>query len=253
MKILLSPAKSLNLEEKLPISNYTIPSFLDKTEVLAKRMKKASKSDLIELMSISDKLAELNYGRFQEFSIDHKPENSRPAIFTFDGDVYDGVKAYKLSKKDIHRMQDRLRILSGLYGILKPLDLMQPYRLEMGTKLNTRNADDLYEFWKETLTESLNAEIEKDELVVNLASKEYSKAVNKKTLKGKWIEPVFKDYKNGKLKIISFYAKKARGYMTSHLAKIENPTYEDILKFNEDGYGFSKTETKKEHQPVFVR
>jgi cytoplasmic iron level regulating protein YaaA (DUF328/UPF0246 family) len=253
MKILLSPAKSLNLKEKPPVSDFTIPAFLDKTEILAKRMKKTSKSELMELMSISDKLADLNYGRFQEFSINHEPENSRPAIFTFDGDVYDGVKAYDLSDKDINRLQDRLRILSGLYGILKPLDLMQAYRLEMGTKLDTKNAEDLYEFWKGSLTENLNNELEEDELVVNLASKEYSKAVDKKALKGKWIEPVFKDYKNGKLKIISFYAKKARGYMTRHLAKIENPTYEDILKFNEDDYGFSKSETKKDNQPVFVR
>ncbi len=253
MKILLSPAKSLNLEQELPFSKHTVPDFMEKTKVLAKRMKDASKSDLKDLMSISDKLAELNYDRFQEFSIDHNQKNSRPAIFTFDGDVYDGVKAYELSEEDINRLQKRLRILSGLYGILKPLDLMQPYRLEMGTKLSTENAEDLYEFWKESITDQLNSEIEKEELVVNLASKEYSKAVNRKKLNGKWIEPVFKDYKNGKLKIISFYAKKARGYMTNHLAKIEDPSYEDILKFSEDGYGFSKTETKKASQPVFVR
>lgn len=253
MKILLSPAKSLNLERTLPIKKYTLPGFLDKTEVLAQKMKQASQSDLKEWMSISDKLAELNYTRFQEFNIEHHPQNARPAIFTFDGDVYDGVKAYELNEDDIHRLQDRLRILSGLYGILRPLDLMQPYRLEMGTKLNTKNADDLYQFWKETLTENLNAEIEKDELVVNLASQEYSKAINKSSIKGKWVEPVFKDYKNGKLKIISFYAKKARGFMTNYLAKIENPGYDDILKFNEEGYGFSKTETKNDHQPVFVR
>jgi len=253
MKILLSPAKSLNLEDELPISKHTLPAFLDKTEILAKRMEKASKNDLKDLMSISDNLADLNYTRFQEFEIEHKTSNSRPAIFTFDGDVYDGVVAYELSKDDIDRLQNRLRILSGFYGILKPLDLMQPYRLEMGTKLDTDVADDLYEFWQEALTEELNSEIVKDELVVNLASKEYAKAVDKKKLKGKWIEPVFKDYKNGKLKIISFYAKKARGYMTGYLAKLENPSFEDILKFNEDGYGFSKAETKKENQPVFVR
>jgi cytoplasmic iron level regulating protein YaaA (DUF328/UPF0246 family) len=130
---------------------------------------------------------------------------------------------------------------------------MQAYRLEMGTKLSMDKTKDLYGFWKENLTESLNSELTDDDLVVNLASKEYSKAIQKTKLKGKWIEPVFKDYKNGKLKVISFYAKKARGYMTKHLAKIENPTYQDILNFNEDGYGFSKTETKKDNQPVFVR
>jgi cytoplasmic iron level regulating protein YaaA (DUF328/UPF0246 family) len=253
MKILLSPAKSLNLDQDLHLKSHTKSAFLDKTDILAKKMKKASKSDLKDLMSISDKLAELNYGRFQEFTIDHKTDNARPAIFTFDGDVYDGLKAYELNEGDINRLQDRLRILSGLYGILKPLDLMKPYRLEMGTKLKIKKADDLYDFWQDALTDSLNSELTEDELVVNLASKEYSKAVKKSKLKGKWIEPVFKDYKNGKLKIISFYAKKARGYMTNHLAKIENPTYADIIKFNEDDYAFSKSETEKDNQPVFVR
>ncbi len=253
MKILLSPAKSLNLEDKPIVSKHTQPVFLDQTEILAKRMKKASHSDLKSLMSISDKLAELNYDRFQEFSIHHDATNSRPAIFTFDGDVYDGLKAYELSENDIYRLQDRLRILSGMYGILRPLDLMQAYRLEMGTKLDTSKAQDLYEFWKASITDYLNSEIENDELIVNLASKEYSKAVNTKKLKVIWIETVFKDYKNGKLKIISFYAKKARGYMTNYLAKIDNPSYDDIIKFSEDGYGFSKAETKKEYQPVFVR
>lgn len=253
MKILLSPAKSLNLAQDLPTDKYTEPEFLDKTNKLHSRLKNVSKNDLKDLMSISDNLAELNYDRFQEFSIEHNTENSRPAIYTFDGDVYDGIKAYELRIDDIERLQKRLRILSGFYGILKPLDLMQPYRLEMGTKLSTDSAEDLYGFWKETLTANLNAELEEDELVVNLASKEYSKSVNKSKLKGQWVEPVFKDFKNGKLKVIAFYAKKARGYMTRHLAQIENPTYEDILKFNEDDYAFSKSETKKDNQPVFVR
>jgi len=249
MKILLSPAKSLNLEQDLPTDKYTEPQFLKKTKTLHTKLKKVSKKSLKELMSISDNLAELNYDRFQKFSTDHNTNNSRPAIYTFDGDVYDGIKAYELSQEDIGRLQERLRILSGFYGILKPLDLMQPYRLEMGTKLSTRTTKDLYGYWKETLTKFLNSELEQNELVVNLASKEYSKSVQKSKLKGNWIEPVFKDYKNGKLKVISFYAKKARGYMTNHLAKIENPTHEDILKFNEDGYAFSKVETA----PVFVR
>lgn len=253
MKILLSPAKSLNLEQDLPTDKHTQPEFLNKTKTLYAKLKKASKNDLKDLMSVSDNLAQLNYDRFQEFSINHQTRNSRPAIYTFDGDVYDGIKAYELNLEDIERLQERLRILSGFYGILKPLDLMQPYRLEMGTKLAVGKADDLYGFWKVALTKSLNSELDEGELVVNLASKEYSKSIQKLKLKGKWMEPVFKDYKNGKLKVISFFAKKARGYMTSHLAKIENPAYEDILKFSEDGYAFSKTETKKENQPVFVR
>jgi len=253
MKILLSPAKSLNLNQDLPTKNYTTPQFLDKTEKLHQVLKQTSKNDLKDLMSISDKLAELNYSRFQDFSIQHIPKNSRPAIYTFDGDVYDGIDAYELSQDDINRLQDRLRILSGFYGVLKPLDLMQPYRLEMGTSLKVEEANNLYEFWKETLTETLNSELKDEEILVNLASKEYSKSIQKSKLKGLWIEPVFKDYKNGKLKVISFYAKKARGLMTKYLAQIKNPNYNDILKFNNDDYAFSKTETKNEKQPVFVR
>jgi cytoplasmic iron level regulating protein YaaA (DUF328/UPF0246 family) len=253
MKILLSPAKSLNLEEDLPTDQFTTPRFLNRTKKLHSNLKKASKLKLKDLMSISDNLAELNYDRFQEFSLKHNTNNSRPAIYTFDGDVYDGIKAYELSLDDIERLQHRLRILSGFYGILKPLDLIQPYRLEMGTKLSVDENKDLYGFWKDTLTDSLNSELSEEELVVNLASKEYSKVINKSKIKGNWVEPVFKDYKNGKLKVISFYAKKARGFMTRHLSKIENPTYQNIIKFNEEGYAFSKSETKNDKQPVFVR
>lgn len=204
-------------------------------------------------MSISDKLAELNYDRYQNFEQIHQPDNSRPAIFTFDGDVYNGLSAFDLSQDDIERLQDRLRILSGFYGILKPLDLMQAYRLEMGTKLETKHAEDLYGFWKESITKALNEEMDDEELVVNLASQEYAKSIQKSKLKGQWIEPVFKDYKNGKLKVISFYAKKARGSMTHYLSKIESPTYEDILKFNADDYAFSQSETKNKNKPTFVR
>ena len=253
MKILLSPAKSLNFEDKLPTSKYTKPEFLDFTKQLSQKLKKASKTDLKTLMSISDKLAELNYDRFQNFNSDHNPNNSRPAIYTFDGDVYDGLSAYDLSLDDIERLQDRLRILSGFYGMLKPLDLMQAYRLEMGTRLKVNSSKNLYDFWKNTLTTSLNAELKDDELVINLASQEYAKSIDQSKLKGQWVEPVFKDYKNGKLKVISFYAKKARGMMTKHLSKIEQPEYDDILKFNQDNYAFSKTETTTKFKPVFVR
>ncbi len=253
MKILLSPAKSLNFEDKLPTSKYTTPQFLDKTKVLHHKLKKTSQSKLKSLMSISDKLAELNYDRYQNFEQNHQPENSRPAIYTFDGDVYNGISAYELSIEDIERLQQRLRILSGFYGILKPLDLMQAYRLEMGTKLETKDAKDLYGFWKQTLTTALNDELKDDELVINLASQEYAKSIDKAKLKGRWIEPVFKDYKNGKLKVISFYAKKARGLMTRYLSKIDAPNYEDILKFSAEDYGFSQSETKNKNQPVFVR
>lgn len=253
MKILLSPAKSLNFSDELPTTEHTQPQFLDKTQRLYQNLVKASKEDLKDLMSISNKLAELNYERFQNFEIKHETDTARPAIFTFDGDVYDGLSAYELDTEDIKRLQNRLRILSGFYGILKPLDLMQAYRLEMGTKLKIDKSENLYEFWKSTITEALNAELKDDELIINLASQEYAKSVDKKNLKGKWIEPVFKDYKNGKLKVISFYAKKARGLMTKYLSKIEDPEYNDVLKFNKDNYAFSKTETQNQNKPVFVR
>lgn len=253
MKILLSPAKSLNYEDRLPFKTYTVPQFLDKTNQLHKKLLKTSKQDLKNLMHISDKLAELNYLRFQNFEIDHTPLNSRPAIFTFDGDVYDGLMAYSLPAEDIERLQKRLRILSGFYGILRPLDLMQAYRLEMGTKFKIYTENNLYEFWKNTLTQALNDELKDDEIIVNLASKEYAKSIDKSKLKGCWVEPIFKDYKNGKLKVISFYAKKARGLMTKHLAQINNPKLDDVLKFSEEGYAFSKSETEGQYNPVFVR
>jgi cytoplasmic iron level regulating protein YaaA (DUF328/UPF0246 family) len=253
MKILLSPAKSLNLDSDYPEFELTQPQFLAKTEKLHNKLKGFTPQKIGELMSISAKLSELNYDRFQNFDLEHDMANSRPAIFTFNGDVYDGLNAYNLEKEDVLNLQDRLRILSGLYGMLRPLDIMQAYRLEMGTTLKINRASNLYEFWQKDLTIALNNELASEELVVNLASKEYSKAIDKKSIKGQWIEPVFKDYKNGKLKIISFYAKKARGMMTRHLAKIENPDYQDILRFNEDNYAFSKEQTKSSAQPVFVR
>lgn len=253
MKIVLSPAKSLNLEDKYPEFELSQPQFLDKTEKLHKKLKALTPKKIGELMSISPNLSELNYNRFQNFSIKHDVHNSRPAIFTFDGDVYAGLNAFELEHADIKRLQERLRILSGFYGILRPLDIMQAYRLEMGTSLKIYRSDNLYEFWKKELTNALNNELSSDELVVNLASKEYSKAIDVKKLKGQWVEPVFKDYSNGKLKVIGFFAKKARGMMTRYLSKIEQPEFSDVLKFNQANYAFSKEETKTEFQPVFVR
>ena len=253
MKILLSPAKSLNLEDKFPEVQYSAPVFLEKTEKVFNKVKKLSPKKLGQLMSISQNLAELNYERYQTFDLEHSTDNSRPAIYTFNGDVYDGLKAYDLPIENIQRLQDSLRILSGLYGMLRPLDLMQAYRLEMGTVLKIYRSNNLYEFWIKELTKALNKELTNGELVINLASKEYSKAIDLKKLKGTVVEPVFKDYSNGKLKVISFFAKKARGSMTRYLSNFEHLEYVDILKFNEDDYAFSKTETKSELQPVFIR
>jgi cytoplasmic iron level regulating protein YaaA (DUF328/UPF0246 family) len=208
---------------------------------------------LSELMSISDNLAQLNWERNQKFTLPFTTKNSRPAVYAFNGDVYNGLDAYSIPEEKLDKLQDTLRILSGLYGILKPLDLMQPYRLEMGTSLKVGRNKNLYEFWRKTITASLNKELKEDELFVNLASNEYFGAVDAKALKVPVITPIFKDWKNDKLKVISFYAKKARGTMVRYILDTDAKTLEDIQGFNRDDYQFSKEHTLKESEPVFIR
>ena len=217
MKIVISPAKSLNFEKELPTTQFTQPLFLKESRQVHKVLKQQSPKDLSDLMSISDKLADLNWQRNKDWKTPFTPENARPAIYTFDGDVYTGLDAYTIPVEKLDVLQDKLRILSGLYGILQPLDLMQAYRLEMGTKLPIGDKKNLYEFWKTNLTNSLNKELKKDELFINLASNEYFSAIDTKVLKVPVITPDFKDYKDGKLKIISFFAKKARGMMLRYI------------------------------------
>ncbi|MBQ0733439.1 peroxide stress protein YaaA [Aquimarina celericrescens] len=253
MKIVISPAKSLNFKDELPTDRGTQPQFLETAAQINRKLSRMSKNEIGDLMSISDKLADLNYTRYQDFQEDHTKKNSRPAIYAFDGDVYTGLDAYTLPTDKLDRLQDTLRILSGMYGLLRPLDLIQPYRLEMGTKLAIERNDDLYELWKETITASLNNELDDDELFVNLASNEYFGAVDKKNLKVPVITPVFKDWKNDKLKVISFYAKKARGMMVRYIMDTGAETIEDLKGFNYDGYGFSEKYTAKDNEPVFVR
>ncbi len=253
MKIVISPAKSLDLESKLPVSNYSESQFLDQSQQLNKALREQKPSDLSNLMHISEKLADLNWQRNQDWNLPFNQENARQAVFMFSGDVYTGLDAYSLSQNDINTMQSSLRILSGLYGILKPLDLIQPYRLEMGTKFGVDGAKNLYEFWKETITNQLNEELSDNELFVNLASNEYFKAVNTKKIKVPIVAPVFKDWKNDKLKIISFYAKKARGSMSRYLIENNAKTIDDVKGFMVDGYVFSEEYTTNENEPVFVR
>ncbi|ARN78003.1 hypothetical protein BST97_08320 [Nonlabens spongiae] len=253
MKILLSPAKSLDYSSALPTPKSTQPQFKDGIKEIHGVMKKMSQKELAELMGISENLAALNYARFSDFSMDFTDNNSRPALFAFDGDVYSGLDAYTMTDEQIKTAQQQIRILSGLYGMLKPLDLIQPYRLEMGTKVAIGQKKNLYAYWRDQLTETLNKELKKNELVVNLASKEYFKAIDKKKLKGELIEPVFKDFKNGKLKVIAFYAKKARGSMARYLVDNKAQNKKAILNFAEDGYAFSEKYTEKSNQPVFVR
>jgi cytoplasmic iron level regulating protein YaaA (DUF328/UPF0246 family) len=252
MKIVISPAKSLNFEKELPTSQYTEASLLKEARQVHKVLKQKNPSELSELMHISDKLAQLNWERNQEWKTPFTPENARPAIFTFDGDVYTGLDAYTIPVEKLDVLQDKLRILSGLYGVLKPLDLIQAYRLEMGTKLPIGEAKNLYEYWKETVTKTLNKELKKDELFVNLASNEYFSAVDVKALKVPVITPDFKDYKDGKLKIISFFAKKARGMMVRYIIDTDAETIDDLKGFNYEGYHFDANLSKGNHL-VFTR
>lgn len=239
MKIVISPAKSLDFETPLPTKLYSENSFQKQSLAIDKVLKKKKPKQLMELMDISDKLADLNWQRNQERNVaELTSENARQAIYAFSGDVYIGLDAYTLSEEKINVLQDKLRILSGLYGLLKPLDLMQPYRLEMGTKLPIGKNKNLYEFWKATITKELNSQLAKEELFVNLASNEYFDAVDVKKLKATVITPEFKDYKDGKLKMISFFAKKARGMMVRYIIDTNAETVDDLKKFNYEGYGF---------------
>lgn len=253
MKIVISPAKSLDLESQLPVDTFSEAQFLSQSQELNQALKKQKPTELSELMKISAKLADLNWERNQNWNLPFTQDNARQAVFMFSGDVYTGLDAYSLSKPHINEMQSSLRILSGLYGLLKPLDLIQPYRLEMGTKFGVGNSKNLYEFWKETITDQLNLELSEGELFVNLASNEYFKAVDAKKLKTPIVAPVFKDWKNDKLKIISFYAKKARGTMSRYLIENNIETLDGVKNFAVDGYAFSESETVKENEPVFVR
>lgn len=253
MKLLVSPAKSLDYETALPIDTHTQPVFLQQAEFLNNTLKGLSKEDLSSLMKISSNLSKLTYDRVREFEVPFTTENARAAIFAFSGDVYVGLDAYSLAEEKFDLLQDRLRILSGMYGILRPLDLIQAYRLEMGTKLKVDKYSNLYEYWGDTLTDALNEEMQPEELLVNLASNEYFKAINKKKLKSKLITPIFKDYKNGELKIIAFFAKKARGSMVRYIIENNITDLEGIKTFDTDAYAFSESETKDVNQPVFIR
>ncbi|XLS28282.1 peroxide stress protein YaaA [Flavobacteriaceae bacterium M23B6Z8] len=253
MKIVISPAKSLDYDTKLPSEKFSEPKFIEETKKLHQTLKKKSPSQLGDLMNISEKLSQLNWERNQDFSFPFTPQNARPAIYAFNGDVYAGLDAYTIPETKLEKLQSSLRILSGLYGVLKPLDLIQPYRLEMGTKLKIGKYSNLYEFWGDQITEALNEEMEDNELFLNLASNEYFGVINEKKLKVPVITPVFKDFKNGKLKIISFYAKKARGLMTRYILDKDATSIEDIKGFDYEDYRFSEEQTEKEGQLVFIR
>ncbi|RUA12455.1 MAG: peroxide stress protein YaaA [Flavobacteriia bacterium] len=238
MKIVISPAKSLDFKTRIPTEKYTEAKFLAYAEKLNNVLKKKSPKQLSELMSVSEKLADLNWERNQEWHLPITLENGRQAVFAFKGTVYEGLDAYSLPEEKMEKLQQKLRILSGQYGILRPLDLIQPYRLEMGTKLKVGTKENLYQFWGNTLTEALNEEMQEGEELINLASNEYFKVLNNKLLKAQLITPVFKDLKNGKLKVISFFAKKARGMMVRFILDNHIERSEDLKLFNREGYAF---------------
>ncbi len=254
MLALISPAKTLDYETALPTEKFTQPRLLDHSQELIEVASKLSASEIASLMSVSEKIATLNADRFRDWQPEFNFANARQAIFAFKGDVYTGLDAYQLEQQDIDYAQKHLRMLSGLYGLLRPLDLMMPYRLEMGTKLKNTRGNNLYEFWGNTITETINADLAqaKSELLVNIASDEYYKSVKESKIKAEIIKPVFLDQKNGKYKVISFYAKKARGLMARYLLENKIERAEDIKSFNTDGYYFD-AESSLNGELVFKR
>ncbi|MEL6493975.1 MAG: peroxide stress protein YaaA [Cyanobacteria bacterium J06623_7] len=259
MLILLSPAKTLDFTTPAPIKNFSQPDFLDDTATLVQQLKQLSAAEISSLMKISDKLGELNSDRFQAWQKDFDDTSAKQALLAFQGDVYQGMAVDNYQPEDFDYAQQHLRILSGLYGVLRPLDLIQPYRLEMGTKLahaklQGLTANTLYEFWADKLTQAINQQLEdsQQKTVINLASNEYFKAVKPKLLAGEVIAPVFKDWKNGKYKIISFYAKKARGMMASYIIKNRIEDVAKLQNFSEAGYAYN-SELSEPNSPNFTR
>ena len=240
MLMFLSPAKSLDYKTPPHVATCTQPAFLDQSATLIHQLRKLSPADIAHLMDLSDPLATLNFSRYADWHLPFTPVNAKQAVLAFDGDVYDGFAARELSADDLDFAQKQVRILSGLYGILKPLDLMQPYRLEMGTKFANEGGKDLYAFWGERLLDAINDELAEmpRPVAVNLASEEYFKAAVGRKIKGELIQPVFEDWKNGKYKIISFYAKRARGLMTRYATVNRLSEPEGLKDFDYDGYAF---------------
>jgi cytoplasmic iron level regulating protein YaaA (DUF328/UPF0246 family) len=237
MKIIISPAKSLDFTTKPQVADFTNPQFLEKTERLHKVLKTKSAKSIAKLMDLSEKLSELNRQRYQDFNQPSAP--LKQAVFVFSGDVYLGLDAYSLGQSQTQILQDNVRILSGFYGLLKPLDNIQAHRLEMGTKLKIGRADNLYQFWGKTVTKELSESLQKDEPLVNLASKEYFQVIQKKQIANSIVTPAFYDWKNGKYKIISFFAKKARGMMTRFVLDKKIEELEGLKSFDYGGYQFS--------------
>lgn len=254
MLALISPAKTLDYESTLPTDVHTLPRLLEQSQQLIDVARQLSATEIAQLMSVSEKIAQLNVARFNDWQSDFNLSTARQALFAFKGDVYTGLDAYALADDDVQFAQQHLRMLSGLYGLLRPLDLMMPYRLEMGTRLKNPVGSNLYAFWGDHITDLINADLVEiqSELMVNLASDEYYKSVNEKNIKAEIIKPVFLDQKNGKYKVISFYAKKARGLMARYIIEHKLERAEDLKSFNSDGYYFD-AESSLSGELVFKR
>ncbi|AXW86007.1 hypothetical protein AU509_07740 [Lonsdalea britannica] len=254
MLITISPAKTLDYTSPLPTHRHSQPALLERSSQLIERCKQLTPAEISSLMGISDKLAGLNAARFNDWQPHFTPDNARQALLAFKGDVYTGLAAEDFSDRDFSFAQKHMRILSGLYGVLRPLDLMQPYRLEMGIKLKNQAGDNLYQFWGDTITHTLNQALaaQGDDILINLASDEYFKSVKSKALNARIIKPVFLDEKNGKYKVISFYAKKARGLMSRFIIQNQLTQPEQLKGFDLEGYSFAAAESSAD-ELVFKR
>lgn len=254
MLVLVSPAKTLDYENPAGTTQYTLPKLVDHSAQLIEVCRKLTPAEISSLMKVSDKIAGLNAARFESWSPKFSTDNAKQALYAFRGDVYTGLDADSLSEEGVSLAQTHLRILSGLYGLLRPLDLMQPYRLEMGTRLANSEGTNLYQFWGDTVTDEVNLALEEqgDDVLVNLASNEYFKAVKPKLIKGNIITPVFKDRKNGQYKVISFFAKRARGMMVRYILDNKVSNFDELIQFDSAGYHYCEAESTAA-APVFLR
>jgi cytoplasmic iron level regulating protein YaaA (DUF328/UPF0246 family) len=254
MLIVISPAKKLDFKTEPNTKQYSLPALTEHSQILINELKKCSIEDLTKLMNISYGLAETNLKRIYDWSLPFTPQNAKQAILAFNGDVYEGINAKQFSENDFNFAQDHLRIISGLYGILRPLDLIQPYRLPMGTKLSNERGKNLYYFWGDIITNEINKTLKQtnNKILLNLASNEYFKAINTKKIDAPIVDVVFKENKNGIYRVVSFYAKKARGLMTKFIIKNKITNIDDIKSFNLDGYNFDQQQSDMD-KFVFIR
>ena len=254
MLIVVSPAKTLDYDTPPKTKKFTLPDYLDESQLLIDRLRQLSALDISELMKVSSKIAELNFDRYESWNKKFTPKNAKQAVLAFKGDVYTGLDVDSMSARDLDFAQSHLRILSGLYGLLRPLDLMQPYRLEMGTRLTNEQGKNLYEFWGTRITEGLNQQLKKikSQYLINLASNEYFKSVRPGQLNAEIITPAFREYKNGDYKMIGIFAKKARGMLSRYIIQNRLQDVQDIRAFDQEGYKFN-SKLSKGNDWVFTR